>query len=175
MEALEARAGFRAPHLVLQQELVPADEDLPQPFQNVGPVHHLLAGQPAADQEEDLRTGRKGFKKTKTLQRGTFTSSSAYLMSQKVSMGRSGFHSSMVSGWCRTNRAWKRSREDAIVLQLSRKSCSPRTGAFQKLKKCFSIQTSAGGMSVSNDQGGRTIFPQWSLGKGTIHHKKTNF
>ena len=28
-------------------------------------------------------------------------------MSQNVSMGASGFHSSMVSGWCRTNRAWK--------------------------------------------------------------------
>lgn len=28
-----------------------------------------------------------------------------YLMSQNVSIGASGFHSSIVSGWCRTNRA----------------------------------------------------------------------
>lgn len=45
------------PHLVLEQELVPADEDLPQPLQDVGPVHHLLAGQSTADEEEDLRAG----------------------------------------------------------------------------------------------------------------------
>lgn len=43
-------------HLVLEQKLVPTDEDLPQPFQNIGPVNHLLAGKSAADQKEDLRT-----------------------------------------------------------------------------------------------------------------------
>lgn len=44
-------------HLVLEQKLVPADEDLPQPLQDVGPIHHLLAGQSTADEKEDLRAG----------------------------------------------------------------------------------------------------------------------
>lgn len=60
LSKLALPVGLGLPHLVLEQKLVPADEDLPQPLQNVRPVDHLLAGQPAADQEEDLRTGPKG-------------------------------------------------------------------------------------------------------------------
>lgn len=46
---------------------------------------------------------------------------SLYLMSQKVSMGASGFHSSMVSGRCSTSRAWpgrNRNREKCALLEV---------------------------------------------------------
>lgn len=43
-------------YLVLEQKLVPADEDFPQPLQNLRPIYQLLAGQLAADEEENLRT-----------------------------------------------------------------------------------------------------------------------
>lgn len=51
LRLLNKAAGL---YLVLEQKLVPADEDLPQPFENLGPINHLLASQFAADEEEHL-------------------------------------------------------------------------------------------------------------------------
>lgn len=37
-------------------------------------------------------------------------------------MGASGFHSSMFSGWCRTNKAWKSKEQEEGDFRLKRKN-----------------------------------------------------
>lgn len=46
------------PHLVPEEELVPADEDLPQPLEDLCAVDHLVANELLADEEEDLGAER---------------------------------------------------------------------------------------------------------------------
>lgn len=43
-------------YLVPEEELVPADEDLPQPLEDLCAVDHLVANQLLTDEEEDLGT-----------------------------------------------------------------------------------------------------------------------
>lgn len=45
-------------HFILQEELVPADENLSQPLQDLCAVNHLVANQLLTDQEQDLRAKR---------------------------------------------------------------------------------------------------------------------
>lgn len=43
-------------HLVPEEELVPADEDLPQPLKDLCTVDHLVSNQLLTDEEEHLGT-----------------------------------------------------------------------------------------------------------------------
>ena len=107
-------------YFIPEEEFVPADEDLPQPLEDLSAVHHLMADQLFADEKQNL--GTTGDNPISVQQRNqlqdvsqslhnkdnddqkphtpvsTGQCHSSYLMSQNVSMGASGFHISMVSG-----------------------------------------------------------------------------
>lgn len=57
-------------------------------------------------------------------------------MSQNVSMGASGFHSSMVSGWCRTNRAWKETAKEMAEDRRRERRKKKESGGGNKTMVC---------------------------------------
>lgn len=98
-------------HFVTEKKFVPADEDLSQPFQDLCAVEKLMANQLFAGEEKDLRADGRGsgehwpvchsdktFKSVHVLKPSYQSPFPLYLISQKVSIGASGFHSSVVSG-----------------------------------------------------------------------------
>lgn len=55
-------AHVQCTHFVFQEKLVPADENLPKPLQDLCAVDHLMANQLLTDKEEHLGAERVKFK-----------------------------------------------------------------------------------------------------------------